>query len=78
MELARSASIEIRPMHPQSIREAMKVSAWVDQLLEMDDCEHSDSKLASIARRWCNRTPEPPEMILEWVENQLLQEFGIE
>lgn len=53
----------------------MKVAAWVDQLMQMDDCELSAAELKSIRQRWKQGAPEAPEMILDHIEESLLREF---
>ena len=63
------------PRALESIDEAMKIAAWVDQLMHMGDCELSPAELKSIRHRWWHGAPEAPEMILDQVEDQLLQEF---
>jgi hypothetical protein len=60
----------------RSLSEAMKVAAWVDQLMLMDECELSAAQLKSIRQRWKQGSPEAPEMILDQVEESLLLEFN--
>jgi hypothetical protein len=54
----------------------MKVAAWVDDLMEMDDCELSPEALRAIREKWHQGSPEAPEMILDELEAHILQELN--